>query len=128
MNLVDSCGWLEYFADDENADFFAPAIENTKQLLVPTISILEVYKRVLQQRSENEAIYAITLMQQGNVVDLDVYLSISAAKLGFELKLPLVDSIILATAYANEAIVWTQDNDFEGINGVNFRPKIKKSH
>ncbi len=71
MNLVDSSGWLEYLADGPNAEFFAPPIEDTGRLIVPTISVLEVFKRVLQQRSENEALRAVALMRQGKVVDLD---------------------------------------------------------
>lgn len=70
MNLVDSCGWLEYFADGPNSDFFAPAIENVDDLIVPTICILEVFKRVLQQRDEDSALKAVALMEQGKVVDL----------------------------------------------------------
>jgi predicted nucleic acid-binding protein len=123
MNLVDSSGWLEYFADGTNADFFAPAIENVARLIVPTISLLEVFKRVLQQRGENDALQAAALMQQGKLVELDASLALSAAKLGHELKLPLADSVILATARKHNAIVWTQDSDFEGLEGVRYIPK-----
>ena len=69
MNVVDSSGWLEYFADGSNADFFAPAIEDVSELTVPTISLYEVFKRVLQQRDESDALEAIAVMQQGRVVD-----------------------------------------------------------
>jgi predicted nucleic acid-binding protein len=120
MNVVDSSGWLEYLADGANADFFAPAIENTARLVVPTISLLEVFERVLQQRSENEALQAVALMQQGEVVALDAGLALSAARLGHELKLPLADSVILATAREYEAAVWTQDSDFEGLEDVKY--------
>jgi predicted nucleic acid-binding protein len=123
MNVVDSCGWLEYFADGQNADFFAPLVENTALLVVPTISLFEVFKRVLQQRDENEALRAIALMQQGHVVALNDALALSAAKLSFELKLPMADSLILATARANGAILWTQDDDFAHIQGVQYIQK-----
>ena len=79
MNVVDSSGWLEYFADGANADFFAPALENTADLVVPTISIYEVFKRVLQQRDEGDALLAVAVMQQGTVVDLDTAIALSAA-------------------------------------------------
>jgi predicted nucleic acid-binding protein len=121
MNVVDSSAWLEYFAGGEAGDFFAPAIEDIPRLVTPAVTIYEVFKRVLQQRSENEAIQAAVHMQQGMVVPLDAELAMTAAKLGHELKLPLADSIILATARAHEAILWTQDAHFEGLEGVRFR-------
>ncbi len=123
MNIVDSSGWLEYFAEGSNADFFAPPIENTDELLVPSISLYEVFKRVLQQRSENDAIQAIVAMQQGQVVDLDATIALRAAKLSATLKIPMADSIILATARAFNATVWTQDPDFQGLDGVRYIPK-----
>jgi len=123
VNLVDSSGWLEYFADGPNAGLFAPPIEDTGRLIVPTISLLEVFKRVLQQRDENEALRAVALMRQGEVVDLDGDLALSAAKLGREHRLPLADSVILATARKFGATVWTQDSDFERLEGVRYIAK-----
>lgn len=120
MNVMDSCGWLEYFADGQNADFFAPAIEDTASLIVPAISLFEVFKRILQQRTENDALRAVALMQQGRVVVLDDALSLTAAKLSIDLKLPMADSLILATARAHAAVLWTQDDDFSGIQGVQY--------
>ncbi len=120
MNVVDSSGWLEYFADGRNARFFAPAIEALEKLVVPTVSILEVSKRILQQRGESEALQAAAHMQQGQVVALDITLALSAAKLSLELRLPIADSIILATARAYGALVWTQDADFKEIDGVRY--------
>ncbi len=120
MNVVDSSGWLEYFADGRNADFFAPSIEKFEELIVPSISIFEVFKRILQQRSEDAALQAIVAMQQGKVIDLDSTIAIHAAKLSATLKIPMADSIILETARANNATVWTQDADFEGLDGVQY--------
>ena len=120
MNVVDSSGWLEYFADGPNADFFAPAIENIAELVVPVISIYEVFKRVLQQRGEDEALQAIATMTQGQVVNMDTTLALSAAKVSVEFRLPMADSIILATARAYDAILWTQDADFEDIEEVEY--------
>jgi len=119
-NVVDSSGWLEYFADAKNANFFAPAIENTKNLIVPSISLLEVFKNVLRQCSEKQAFESIECMLQGTIVNLDIEISLSAAKLGIQHKIPMADSIILATAFAHEAIVWTQDSDFEGLPQVKY--------
>ena len=124
MNLVDSCGWLEYFANDSNASFFAPSIEDTKNLLVPSICILEVFKRILQQRDEDSALQSVAVMQQGLVVDLSKTIAMKAAKIGCELKLPLADSVILATAQAYNAVIWTQDADFKDIKTVKY--KLKK--
>ena len=120
MNLVDSCGWLEYFADGPNADFFAPAIEATEQLVVPSLSLFEVFKRVLQQRNEADALRAIGLMRQGCCIDLTDSLALGAARLSVDLKLPLADSIILQTARQYGATVWTQDAHFEGLDGVRY--------
>ena len=119
-NIVDSSGWLEYFADAQNAHFFAPAIENTSDLIVPSISILEVFKHVLRAYSEKQAFESIECMLQGKIIELDIELSLSAAKLGVQHKIPLADSIILATGMAHEAIIWTQDADFEGLPHVKY--------
>ena len=120
MNVVDASAWLAYLANDRNADFFAPAIEATGQLVVPTISIYEVFKRVLQQRGERDALQAVALLQQGRVVDLSSTLAIEAARISSVLKLPVADSIMLTTARAFDAVLWTQDADFEGLDGVRY--------
>jgi predicted nucleic acid-binding protein len=120
MNLVDSSGWLEYLAGGRNAGFFASALETTESLIVSTINIYEVFKRVLQQRGEGDAVQAVALMQQATVVDVTAALSLDAAKLSAELGLPMADSLILATARARKAVLWTQDADFEGLDGVRF--------
>jgi predicted nucleic acid-binding protein len=123
MNVVDSSGWLEYFADGSNADFFAPAIEDTKSLLVPVICIYEVFKRILQQSGVIEAQQHIGDMKLGQIVELDESLALSAAKLSVDLKLPMADSLILATSRAKHATFWTQDEHFKDVDGVKY---IKK--
>ena len=123
MNIVDSSGWLEYFAEDSNADFFAPAIEDTKNLLVPVICIYEVFKRIRQQSGINEAQQHIGDMKLGKIIELDESLALSAAKLSGDLKLPMADSLILATARANSAILWTQDEHFKDLDGVKYIEK-----
>lgn len=123
MNIVDSSGWLEYFADGPHADFFAPAIEQVSELLVPSLSLYEVFKRVLQQRGEGDALQAVAVMIQGKVVDLDLDLALSAAKISVARKLPMADSVMLATAETYEATLWTQDRDFAGIVGVQYIAK-----
>jgi predicted nucleic acid-binding protein len=123
MNIVDSSGWLEYFANSPNAEKFAKPIEQLDQLLVPSITITEVFKRILQQRNEQDALQAAAHMHQGRVIDLDFGIAIAAATLGYQLKLPLADSIILATARAYQALLWTEDEDFRHIEGVRYIPK-----
>ncbi|MBK6328129.1 MAG: type II toxin-antitoxin system VapC family toxin [Chloroflexi bacterium] len=123
MNVVDSSGWLEYFADAPNAEFFAPAIENSPELLVPAISLYEVFKRVLQQVGEDKALEAVSFMMQGQVVELNALLAINAAKLSNQFKIPMADSIILATARHHDAVLWTQDADFATIPDVQYIPK-----
>lgn len=120
MNVVDSSGWLEYFAGGRNAGFFSRAIEDTTSLIVPTLSLFEVFKRVLQQRGEAAALQAVALMHQGRVVDLDASLALESARLSVAERLPLADSVMLATARAFGATLWTQDSDFEGRNGVRY--------
>ncbi|MGB7156415.1 MAG: type II toxin-antitoxin system VapC family toxin [Tepidisphaeraceae bacterium] len=122
---MDSSGWLEYFADGPNADVFAKPILDAAELIVPTISITEVFKRMNLQRGEEAALIAVTAMRRGRVIDLTSQLAVSAAQLGIELKLALADSIILATARAQDATIWTQDADFEAIEGVRYYPKVK---
>jgi predicted nucleic acid-binding protein len=120
VNVVDSCGWLEYLASGPNAEFFAAALTDADQLLVPAVSIYEVFKRVLQQRDEGDALQAVALMQQGTTVDFDASDAVAAATLSVELGLPMADAIMLSTARSNGATLWTQDVHFEGIAGVRY--------
>lgn len=124
MNVVDSSAWLEYFANGPNAAFFAPAIEKTSDLIVPSLTVYEVFKRVLQQRDEGAALQAVAVMQQGTVIALDGPLAMTAARISLEHRLPLADSVVLATARAEAAVLWTQDADFEGMEGVEYRKHV----
>lgn len=120
MNIVDSSGWLEYFAEGPNADLFREPIEETDELLVPTISIYEVFKHVLQGRGEGEALQAIAFMQSGKIIDLTSTIALHAAKISVELKIPMADSVMLATARETSALLWTQDSDFENLEDVRY--------
>ncbi len=121
MNVVDSSGWLENFADGPNADLFADPILEAGTLVVPVVTVFEVFKRMYLQLDEHAALSAVANMQQGQLVELDTALAVHAARLSVDLKLPMADSIILATARAHDAILWTQDSDYEGIENVNYR-------
>ena len=123
MNVVDSSAWLEYFANEPNARFFAPAIEDTERLIVPTLVLYEVFKLVLRQTDENRALHAVATIQQGTVVDLDAPIALSAARISVDRRLPMADSVILATARTHGATLWTQDEDFKVLKGVKYRSK-----
>ncbi len=121
MNVVDSSAWLEYFADGPNADEFASPIQDAANLVVPSITLFEVFKRIRTQRDSEIALRAVSQMRRGTVVDLDADLAVAAADLSANLRMALADSIILATARAHDATVWTQDADFEGLESVEYR-------
>ena len=125
MNLVDSSAWLEYFAGGPQAARFTSVIEAVNDLIVPTIVVLEVSRRILQQRGDNEVLQVASVLHQGRVVALDAGLALSAAQLGIAHKLPLADSIILATARQFSATIWTMDADFDGLPDVRFFAKRK---
>jgi uncharacterized protein with PIN domain len=123
QNVVDSSAWLAYLADEPGAGHFSAAIEDTANLVVPTVCLLEVFKVIARQREEGDALQAVALMQQARVIDLDANLAILAAKASQDHKLPLADAIVYATAIRAGATVWTQDEDFEGLPEVRFYPK-----
>jgi len=123
MNVVDSSAWLSYFAGDKNAVKFSLAIENIDDLLVPSITITEVFKNILRQRDEESALAAIAHMKQGKSIPLDSELAMEAASIGLAHKLPLADSIIFATSVKYGATLWTQDADFKGLTNVKYFAK-----
>ena len=123
MNVVDSSGWIEYFTKGENASFFISPIQDLEHLIVPTICIYEVFKRLLAERDEETALLAVGLMSHGREVELDRNIAIDAAQVSRDLKLAMADSIILATAHAHKATLWTQDAHFEGMDGIKYIEK-----
>ena len=123
MNLVDSSGWLEYFADGNNAEFFSEPLNNVEDIIVPTICLFEVFKVVLRERGEDQALQAVALMQQGIVTDLTPEIAIQAAKNSFHHKIPMADSIIITTGQNYEATIWTQDSDFKDFDNVKYIAK-----
>ena len=121
MNVVDSSAWLEYFADGPNAGEFAEAIADTERLVVPSITLFEVFKRIRLQRDPAAALYAVAQMMRGRVVDLDAELAVAAAALSAETGIAMADSMVLATARGANATLWTQDSDFKGMEDVEYR-------
>ena len=123
MNIVDSSGWLAFFADEPNAKHFLPPLKDTASLVVPTVTIYEVFKVVLRESGEDEALQAVVAMRKGSVVDLTSSLAISASKISLENGIPMADSIIIATGKKYDATIWTQDSDFQNLNKVKYFPK-----
>lgn len=120
MNVVDSSGWLEYVAGGKNATFFAAVIEDLSKLIVPTLCLYDVFKRVAQQYDTATGLSTVATMKQGRVVDLDSATALNAARLSIAHKLPMADSMILATAREYDATLWTQDADFASLDGVKY--------
>jgi predicted nucleic acid-binding protein len=128
MNLLDSSGWLEYFIGGSNADHFAEPLNALEELIVPTICLYEVFKVVLRERDDEDAIQAVALMKQGRIIELTQDIALQAAKLSLDQKMPMADSIILATAIKYDATIWTQDSDFKGKPKVNYFPvRVRKN-
>ena len=125
MNVIDSSAWLEYFADGPNAEVFAEPIESPEDLVVPANTMYEVFVRVAQQRGERMALGYVGVLLRSPVVDVTAELAVEAARLGLRLGLPMVDSLILATARAHGATLWTQDADFDGVEGVRYVPAVR---
>ena len=123
MNIVDSSGWIEYLTDQENAGFFEKTINHPDDLLIPTICLYEVFKRVLREFGEERALDVMGIMSLGTTVDLDRQIAINAAQISIELKLAMAESVILATARTCNAILWTQDEHFKDIEGVKYIEK-----
>lgn len=118
-NVVDSSAWLEYLADSPAAKNFAAAIEDTHHLIVPAVCLYEVFKKVLRERGEGDALQVASVMQSGRVVDVDSSLALEAARL----PLPLADSWIYATAQRHRATLWTQDEHFKSLADVRYFPR-----
>jgi toxin FitB len=120
MNVVDSSGWLEYFSDGPNADFFRSAIKDENRLLVPSICLYEIFKFILMRAGEEEALHVVGLMSSGKIVDLDREIALAAGQVSCQHKLSMADAMIYATALANGATLWTQDGHFKDLPGVKF--------
>ena len=123
MNVVDSSGWIEYLSGGPNADFFRGPIEDARALIVPSLSLFEVYRHLLRHAGRDQALQVVAAMRQGRVIDLDDCVALDAAELSVATRLALADSIMLATARAHGAVLWTQDADFEGLEDIQFKRK-----
>jgi len=111
MNVVDTSGWLEYFAGGKNANKFSKPIRDVEKLVIPTICIYEISKVILRESDANHLLQALAAIQKGSTIALTSSISVTAAKISLHYKLPMADSIIYATAKDQGATVWTQDVD-----------------
>ena len=118
MIVLDSSGWLAFFADGPFASEYAARLKQPHKILTPTIALYEVYKWIKLERSEEEALAAVAAMQKTRVVPLTNELALSAADLSLANRLAMADAIMLATARAYSAELLTSDSDFEGLAGV----------
>lgn len=125
-SVVDSSGWIEFFTNGTNASSFEEPILATAELIVPSITIFEVYRWVLREVGEKEALIVTSAMRQGSVVNLDASLATSAADLAHRMKLPMADGIIWTTARQFGATVYTQDADLAGFDSVLYIPPPSK--
>jgi toxin FitB len=123
LNVIDSSGWIEYLAGGPNAEFFAGPIEGDEPLIVPSLSLFEVFRHVLRHAGREDALRVAAAMRRGTIVDLEASLALAAAELSVEAGLATADSAILATARSYGATLWTQDADFEGMDEVRFRAR-----
>jgi len=121
--VVDSSGWVEFFTDGPLADSYAARLRSLSSVVTPVIVLYEVYKRLKRDLSEEEAIIAISAMQQTRVVAITSELALTAADLSLEYSLAMADAIILATARTHHAELVTSDRDFELVPGVVYLPK-----
>ena len=125
MNLVDTSGWLEYFFEGPNASYFSEPIEDTSRLVVPVVCLYEVFKKIIQVSDKAKALQAVAQMKQGHVIKVDEEIALSAALVSLQNKLAMADSFIYAAAQLEGAIIWTQDIDFKGLPGVNYKEACK---
>jgi predicted nucleic acid-binding protein len=127
MNVVDTSGWIEFLFEGSNADVFAPLVEDVSELLVPVICLYEVFKKVNAVADEPKALQAIGQMKQGRVIEVTEAIALRAALISLKHRLPMADSLILATAWSEQATLWTLDEHFAGLPGVEYRPPRPKA-
>jgi predicted nucleic acid-binding protein len=123
MILVDSSGWIDFFTDGGNAAKYGSYLEKPSEVLTPTIVLYEVYKLIKRERTEEEALLAAAQIQKTRIVPLSDSLALAAADVSLEFRLAMADSIVYATALAEDAELVTSDSDLRNLPGVTFLPK-----
>jgi predicted nucleic acid-binding protein len=120
VNIVDTSGWLEYFADSPQAKHFAAVIEDIEQLMFHSIVLYEVFNKIALAFDENNAFQVVAHLKQGKVMVVDDAVALYAGKVSIEKKLPMADALIYATAILHHATAYTQDTHFEGLMNVKY--------
>jgi predicted nucleic acid-binding protein len=121
--LVDSSGWIEYFTGGANANKYGGYLEQTSQVVTPTVVLYEVYKIVKRERTEEEALLAAAQIQKTRLIPLSESLALAAADVSLEFRLAMADSVVYATARTEDAELVTSDGDLRGLPGVTYLPK-----
>ncbi|MGA8515105.1 MAG: type II toxin-antitoxin system VapC family toxin [Burkholderiaceae bacterium] len=121
--VVDSSGWIEHFLDSEQADFFAPALADSADLIVPALSLYEVHKRLSRGLPDDVVQDCLNVMRRGTVIDITDARAVHASQIGQRHKLALADSVMYSIAQEFGAMLWTQDIDYQGLPGVKFKAK-----
>jgi toxin FitB len=116
--VIDSSGWIEFFAGGKKGNQHARYILSKKTLLLPSLVIFEVYKKIKKSIGEHKAIWAVTQMDKAACIPLDQELALYAADLSLQHKLAMADSIVYATARRHKAQLVTSDNDFRDLEDV----------
>jgi predicted nucleic acid-binding protein len=124
VNIVDSSLWLEYFAGNTVGTQVSAIIKDVDSLYVPTITIYEVFKKLLYEKTETDALIATAHMMQGTIIDLNIELSLLAAKISKNYQIPMADSIVYATNQKYNCTLWTQDKHFAGLESVQYFEKL----
>lgn len=124
MNVVDSCGWLEFMASGGNCDFFEPVLINEKELIIPGVVIFEVCKRLQVQGHAAAAEAFLQVAERCQIAYLSPAELARAAQASIDYKLALADAIIWQTAQTHQALLYTQDADLAGKPGVIYQAKV----
>jgi len=123
VNIIDSSAWIEYIAGTRYADLFDNPIADQRSLLVPVITIYEIFRKILSERDEDAALLAVSYLRAGSVIEVDLAVSLEAARYSKQHKLPTADALIYATARLHNATLWTMDQHFKGLPGVKYFAK-----
>lgn len=120
MFLIDSSGWIEFFTNGVLISVFSRYMKDPAKIVTPTIVLYEVYKKIKRERTEEEALTAVSIINRTQVVDLSESIALFAADLSIKHSLPMPDAIVYATALEKNCKVVTSDTHFEQLDKVIF--------
>jgi predicted nucleic acid-binding protein len=123
MNIVDASGWIEFFLAGANGPTFKPVIENTRELLVPSVNMYEVHRVLSRKLPVELRDMCLEVMRRAPVIELNDERAIAASQLSLKHGLAMADAAMYAIALEHKAVLWTQDADYQGLKGVKYFPK-----